>query len=50
MLESPYCDGVLSQASNIKFEIKSVVSNKAQEDVLTVVSLDQEKAAVTINT
>ena len=48
VLETPSCGGPI--ASEIQFEIKSVSSNILQEDVFAAVSLDEEKAAVTVDT
>ena len=48
VLESPNCGGIPASYTNVK--IKSISSNRAKEDVLTTVSLDSEKAAITIDT
>ena len=48
ILESPNCGR--EPASYTNLEIKSIISNKAIEDVLTIVKLDSDKAAVTIDT
>ena len=48
VLESPNCGGVPASYTNL--EIKSIISNKAIEEVLTTVSLASEQAAIIIDT